>query len=148
MDNLVGILLGVFVLCILGASHFTRTALRSLGESHRSELVRISANWSMLNLAVPIIVAITYVLVVMNARELLPTATVGALGILLVHGIVSAWLADRSYRAAQMPPRFMKYFRLARGTRILGAAMLFTGVLIWVLFSSPLANSHTPPVAG
>ncbi len=137
MDNLLGILLGVFVLCILVASHFWRAALRSLGASHRSELVSISANASMLNLAVPIVVALAYTFMVLNKPETLPVATVGALGVMLVHSIASTVLAHRAYRSANMPPQFMRYFRLGRATRIFGAATLFTGIVLWLVYARP-----------
>ncbi len=135
MHNLIGILLGVFVICILLASHFTRSALRSLGDSHRSELVRIAANSSMMNIAAPIIIAIGYVVFVMSARDQLPTATVAALGLLLIHSVVTAVIADRAYRVAGMPRDFLRFFRLARGTRILGALLLFTGIVCWLVFA-------------
>ncbi|MDA0213801.1 MAG: hypothetical protein O2875_00375 [Planctomycetota bacterium] len=133
MHNLVGILLGIFVLCILGASHFTRRALSSLDEEHRAELVRIASNSSMMNLAVPIVIAIAYTIVVINNREQMATATVFALGVLLVQGIITAVIADRAYRAAGMPSEFLKNFRIARGIRILGSSMLFAGVIAWLL---------------
>lgn len=133
MHNLVGVLLGVFVLCIFGAAHFGRRALKCLGAEHHGELVRISANASMINLVVPIVIAIAYVLIVINDREQLPIATAIALCALLVQGIISAITTDRSYRKAGMPPEFLKYFRLARGIRILGATMLFVGVVSWLI---------------
>ncbi len=133
MHNLVGILLGVFVLCIIGSAHFGRRALKCLGAEHHSELARISANASMINLVVPIVIAIAYVLTVINDREKMPLATVIALCALLLQGIISAVTTDRWYRKAGMPPEFLKYFRLARGIRILGAAMLFVGVVSWLI---------------
>ena len=145
MHNLIGILLGVFMLCILSAAHFGRRALKCLGSQHHSELVRISANASMINLVVPIVIAIAYVLIVLNDREQLPLATVIALCALLLQGIISAVTTDRSYRKAGMPPEFLKYFRLARGIRILGATMLFVGVISWLIVNQNAQNSQFDP---
>ena len=145
MHNLIGILLGVFMLCILSAAHFGRRALKCLGSQHHSELVRISANASMINLVVPIVIAIAYVLIVLNDREQLPLATVIALCALLLQGIISAVTTDRSYRKAGMPPEFLKYFRLARGIHILGATMLFVGVISWLIVNQNAQNSQFDP---
>lgn len=133
MHNLIGILMGLFVICVLGASHFTRSAMRSLGDSHRRELVRISGNSSMLNLLVPIVIGILYAVLVFNNAAWLPTATVIALGLLLAHSVFSTVCAYRAYRAAAMPAEFLKFFRLARGIRIFGAVMLFTGIVAWLI---------------
>lgn len=134
MHNLIGILMGLFVICVLGASHFTRRALRTtLSDSNRTELVRISANLSTQNLLVPIVIGIIYAILVFNNAAWLPTATVIALGLLLAHSVFSAVSTDRAYRAAEMPGDFLRFFRLARGIRILGAAMLFTGIIAWLI---------------
>ncbi len=130
------------MLCILSAAHFGRRALNCLGSQHHSELVRISANASMINLVIPIVIAIGYVLIVLNDREQLPIATVIALCALLLQGIISAVTTDRSYRKAGMPPEFLKYFRLARGIRILGATMLFVGVISWLIVTQNAQNSQ------
>lgn len=99
----------------------------------------------MINLVVPIVIAIAYVLIVLNDREQLPLATVIALCALLLQGIISAVTTDRSYRKAGMPPEFLKYFRLARGIRILGATMLFVGVISWLIVTQNAQNSQFDP---
>ncbi len=145
MNHLLGILLGLFMVCVLGASHFGRRALKCLGAEHHSDVVRIAANASVMNLVIPIVIAIAYVLVVINDRERLPTATVIALGALLAQGVMSAITTDRSYRAAGMPPEFLKYFRLARGIRILSAAMLFVGVIVWLIATKNAQDARFTP---
>jgi hypothetical protein len=99
----------------------------------------------MINLVVPIVIAIAYVLIVLNDREKLPLATVIALCALLLQGIISAVTTDRSYRKAGMPPEFLKYFRLARGIRILGATMLFVGVISWLIVTQNAQNAQFDP---
>lgn len=135
LTNLIGVCLGVFVVCVLVASSLTRRALRCLSDPDRATLVKVASQSSMVNLAVPFLIALGYCIVVFMDRKWLPVATVIALGFLLVHGIVSACLADRLYRANAMPRDFLKFFRMARGVRIFGALFLFTGITIWLLYS-------------
>jgi hypothetical protein len=39
----------------------------------------------------------------------------------------------------------LKYFRLARGIRILGATMLFVGVISWLIVTQNAQNSQFDP---
>lgn len=133
--NLIGVCMGLFVVCVLIASAMTRRALNSLDDPSRATLVRIASSSSFMNLAVPIVIAIAYTGVVIANRELLPLATVVALGALLAHGLVSAIITHRKYRDGAMPPEFLKYFKLARGVRILGAFVLFSGITLWLFIS-------------
>ncbi len=133
MQQLFGAMLGIFLTCVMAGSYFARRAILSLESQHRAELVTIVARLSTLSLVVPLVTAAIYAVVVIMNPELLAVATVGAFGVLLAQGVVGAVLAERAYRAASFPASFIKLFRLSRGVRILGSAVMFAGIVMWML---------------
>lgn len=128
----IAILMGLFLVCIIAGSFFARSALLSLEQQHKADLVTIVGRMSLVNLIVPLLTALVYAIVVIGDSQALPLATVIAFAVLVVHGIAGAVIADRAYRAHHFPPRFIRLFRLSRAVRIAGSALLFAGILAWM----------------
>ncbi len=132
MQQLLGIMIGGFLVCVIAGSVLARAAIASLDHTHKADLVTIVTKSSMWNLVAPLLTAAAYAVVVISNPQLLPVATAVALGILVAHGIFSAILAERAYRAHHFPARFLRLFRFSRGVRILGSAALFAAILVWL----------------
>ena len=124
--------MGIFLICVIAGSSFARSAVHSLDDRCKAALVTIVSKLSWVSLVVPLAVALAYAVTVITNGDLLPMATVVALGILVAHGIVGAVMADRAYRAQHFPPDFMRLFRISRAVRIVGSLALFSGMLVWI----------------
>ncbi len=133
MQQLFGAMLGVFLTCVIAGSYFARRAILSLENQHKADLVTIVARLSAVSLVMPLVTAAIYAVTVIMRPELLAAATVGAFGVLLAQGVVGAILAERAYRAHNFPAKFIRLFRLSRGVRIVGSAVMFAAIVTWML---------------
>ncbi|MSR69195.1 MAG: hypothetical protein EXS17_02475 [Phycisphaerales bacterium] len=132
MQQTIGILLGVFLICVIAGSYFARQAVLALDDKCKLDLATIVARLSMVSLVIPLVTAAVYAAVVIMNPDLLPIATVCAFGVLVAHGIVGAFLAERAYRTHHFPVSFIRLFRISRVVRILGSAVMFAGVIAWM----------------
>jgi poly(3-hydroxybutyrate) depolymerase len=133
MDHTVAILIGLFLICTVAASTILRGALHRLSDEDKRRLSAVTASRRIAMLAVPLLLALAYTLVVFNRSDLLIPATVTALGLLLVQTIVSSIVLARSMAAAGLPSNFLRDLRRVRLIRICGAAVLFGGIVVWLI---------------
>lgn len=132
MDHTVGILIGIFLICTVAASTKFRAALKRLSDDDRRRLYSFTASRRIAVLAVPLVAALVYTVVVFNRADLLVPATVAALGVLLLHGIIGSIIISRTMAAAGLPARFLRDMNQVRLIRLAGATVLFTGIVVWL----------------
>jgi len=132
MDHTVGILIGLFLICTVAASTKFRAALNRLSDEDRRRLYSVTASRRIAVLAVPLVAALAYTVVVFNRADLLVPATVAALGVLLLHGIIGSIILARTMASAGLPPRFVRDMNHVRLIRLAGATVLFTGIVVWL----------------
>ncbi len=132
MDHTVGILIGLFLICTVAASTKFRAALNRLSDEDKRRLFAVTASRRIAMLAVPLLLALVYTVVVFLRPERIVPATVVALGLLLAQTIFGSFALARSMAAAHLPAPFLRDMKRVRLIRICGATLLFGGILVWL----------------
>jgi len=132
MDHTVGILIGIFLICTVAASTILRAALHRLSDEDKRRLSSVTASRRIAMLAVPLLLALVYTVVVLNRSDLIIPATVTALGLLLAQTILGSIVLARSMASAGLPAPFLRDMKRVRLIRICGAAVLFGGIVVWI----------------
>lgn len=132
MDHTVGILIGIFLICTVAASTILRAALHRLSDEDKRRLSSVTASRRIAMLAVPLLLALVYTVVVFSRPDRIIAATVTALGLLLAQTILGSIVLARSMADAGLPAPFLRDMKRIRLIRICGAAVLFGGIIAWL----------------